>query len=761
MRQKYSGIRRLAAFLFIVPCLLSLFSSCAGKERKKAGESPAQQTDGPAFAGTQLDLGSLALCPAVEPRCGTDSLAFAAYGEGGLGLGRAKLSLGELAISSFEPFGAELNEDCVPLCGCLTKNGYAILLKNGKDGSLRLLTEHGECGDFEAIAGERFTPFDLAVTPDADGGTGTVWLASLDRLIALEGDFSLRLDQPSEDFIGSIAADGGDGLWMLTDGGIDHLDRNGAVTERIPRNGLNEASDLFRFGAANTLGCVTSRGAEIYGENGWETVLDFGQSGISLVSMQLLSLVNSECAVFAEHEENTLWLYRKTDKADPKDTLTLELVTFYEPDAAFKDQMIRFERDNPGLRVHLTNYSDTYADLADANAALSRDLVTGIYKPDIVWNVTDQVWRPMAEHGLTRDLSPYLDADPEVNRETLFGSVLRAMDDHGKIWGLPLSMRYDSLVAMNAVLASYAGPEFVGKTGWTLGEELDFLESLPPDVEAFYGRRQDLAPVRLTGWDDFRVFIDMDTMTASFDSPDAVRFFRYISTLPVTHEELLRVSPALAAFFSEGYEAHMDYYTNGKIALALLDFDDPMSWLSKDAIFMTDEVTMIGYPTSAAETEGGDVIAQPEKIFAVTSYSEHPDAAWTFIRTMLLGTDTVQGPVLKSVYDRRIQPEIGKTFAYYTDGSKQSFRVTEDNPIGKADPYPDKPGIRCTFDEEEAEKLKTVFDTVGAPHLSGISEAVSEIVAEELSAMSAGVSSPEDCAKRIQSRVSIWLAEHK
>jgi hypothetical protein len=78
-----------------------------------------------------------------------------------------------------------------------------------------------------------------------------------------------------------------------------------------------------------------------------------------------------------------------------------------------------------------------------------------------------------------------------------------------------------------------------------------------------------------------------------------------------------------------------------------------------------------------------------------------------------------------------------------------------------ANPYPDKPGICRTFDDEAAEKMRTFFDSVVAPHLSGISEDVSEIETGELSAISAGMASPEECAKKIQSRASIWLAENR
>ena len=38
---------------------------------------------------------------------------------------------------------------------------------------------------------------------------------------------------------------------------------------------------------------------------------------------------------------------------------------------------------------------------------------------------------------------------------------------------------------------------------------------------------------------------------------------------------------------------------------------------------------------------------------------------------------------------------------------------------------------------------------------------IQAIVAEELSALGAGVGTPEECAKKIQSRVSILLAENR
>jgi len=73
-------------------------------------------------------------------------------------------------------------------------------------------------------------------------------------------------------------------------------------------------------------------------------------------------------------------------------------------------------------------------------------------------------------------------------------------------------------------------------------------------------------------------------------------------------------------------------------------------------------------------------------------------------------------------------------------------------------PYP---GIVSDYTPEDAAKMEAILDSVGMPLLSVWKTDVREIIGEELSAFLAGVGTPEDCAAKIQSRVSLWLAEKR
>ncbi len=59
-------------------------------------------------------------------------------------------------------------------------------------------------------------------------------------------------------------------------------------------------------------------------------------------------------------------------------------------------------------------------------------------------------------------------------------------------------------------------------------------------------------------------------------------------------------------------------------------------------------------------------------------------------------------------------------------------------------------------------KMKMVLsDNAGEPFTDAFPPELYEIVKEEIDEYLAGMGTPEDCAKKIQSRVSIWLAEHQ
>ena len=74
----------------------------------------------------------------------------------------------------------------------------------------------------------------------------------------------------------------------------------------------------------------------------------------------------------------------------------------------------------------------------------------------------------------------------------------------------------------------------------------------------------------------------------------------------------------------------------------------------------------------------------------------------------------------------------------------------------------DEPGYIFEFTEEDAVRLKQDLDSHNVTRIAErLPSAVKAIVDEEISAYLAGGSTAEGCANAVQSRVFIWLAEHR
>ena len=114
-------------------------------------------------------------------------------------------------------------------------------------------------------------------------------------------------------------------------------------------------------------------------------------------------------------------------------------------------------------------------------------------------------------------------------------------------------------------------------------------------------------------------------------------------------------------------------------------------------------------------------------------------------------------PALESAFDAQLR-EYGylnrQAIVYFSGSTVGSER---DPDLTAADLK--QPGYIVWPEEEDFAHIRRLLNAAGYPMTDKLSPEITAIVEEELSVFAAGVGSAEDCAKKIQSRVSIWLAE--
>ena len=149
----------------------------------------------------------------------------------------------------------------------------------------------------------------------------------------------------------------------------------------------------------------------------------------------------------------------------------------------------------------------------------------------------------------------------------------------------------------------------------------------------------------------------------------------------------------------------------------------------------------------------------------ITKYAENLDAAWEAMKAILDpdGVEYYDGiPILRSTFDQMVEEYYSYRFEFYYDGSASWGTYDPDNPDDQRTTEDlDRPGVVTYFTKEDADRIKAFLDEPVSPVGGALNEEVSAIIREEVSAFLGGSVDAAGCAKRIQSRVSIWLAERR
>ena len=544
---------------------------------------------------------------------------------------------------------------------------------------------------------------------------------------------------------------------------------NSRIGEPIP---LPDGTRKIFFAPGYDLYVMTDSGIDGYAfdESGklsktGEPVVSFVNSDIGLAMTDVLSLLSPEMFLAKENGEDPSVthpiLYRRTEDIDLSNITTVRVAVSAMNSTADTVRMkaVLFNKSHTDVRMVIDNYSPTEdgPNLYNNEKRLALELTTGTYKPDLVICMQDgPVFKVGADHGLFRDLSAFTERPGILNRDNILGCVKRIYTDKdGRLFALTdrlYEMGIETILATTQMLGQYAD-----KGSWTLGEFLDFAESLPEDVVLMENLTRESASRKLLGAEGYASFIDMENGTCSFDDEVFTRYLMFLASLP-TQEEYRAHSPYDLA--NLGATEKYPYYRDGKIALASVNLYSLSRFIEVEAILGTKDWRMIGKPTSS----GYGTPIEGRAVFAMTAVDdEHVEAAWEVLEILLTpAREDEYGsgiPAFFEEFESDLSDLLQKKF-YIEYGGRGTRTASKD--FEWPEGYNHNPGIETALTEEDALHLRDLFDNrIGVPYDPAVSEDVTAIVNEEVSAFLGGLGTAEDCAKKIQSRVSIWLAEHR
>ena len=585
---------------------------------------------------------------------------------------------------------------------------------------------------------------------------GTVLMAADSRLLVLDDRLEMKTSLNAEEFIC--------GVGFLADGSPVYTvsEKAFALDPASWKEKLYAATpariQFFLIGGDGELYYDAQEGVFRWTPDG--PVLAMSKRNSSIPDgLSLLGVPDGENLLYRDSARKELTVVRHAPDIDLSDVKTITVAAVY-PLKQYVDARIKeYNRTHPELRVVIDDRSDPDFNTEGADQ-LAFEMVNGTSKPDILLSVgTDGAAKALLAKGWYIDLLPYLEKDPTVRADDLFASVKTAFTDKdGRLWAVAPYFNVRTVMGRRDVLGAYAD-----QGSWTLEEFVSFASTLPSDVAVGPYIRQD-AFSTILGAASFNNWIDYEAGTCDFTGEDFAALLRLIRSLPKDYDEYDRRYPYMEHAFDDGPDSP---FLNGKIVLAfyfLNGLQGCLSYQERFGTYGTDDLVFIGYPT--VNGRSSNVISAMEACM-ITSFCEDPDAAWDVIRCLftppeqdtdwLNGDAAMQCPSLKSTFALARQTwdayyicrNIENGYTSYVKRSEHSLEDLQkvNEVFALAPEYID--WIEAMLDDGDV-----------TPILDYTPGEIMEIIYEEVSAYLGKGNGEAECAALIQSRVSLWLAEH-
>ena len=243
-------------------------------------------------------------------------------------------------------------------------------------------------------------------------------------------------------------------------------------------------------------------------------------------------------------------------------------------------------------------------------------------------------------------------------------------------------------------------------------------------------------------------FIDKNTNTCNFNSPEFIQLLEVCNTYPDSDDaENWNDAQWEKYWAEENYQ-----YINDKTLFCDTYIYDLKSYLtSKVQYFDKDETTLIGFPTNTPDDNGGRFSS--DYTISISANSPSKDLIWEFCKSMLSKESqealSYTFPVYKDAFDK--QAEDALLPDYYMD--ENGKKVEEPRTIYRGEEEVKIP----EFKKADTDRVKSYIENIKVS--SYYDQKIYDITSEEAQKYFSGDQTAEKTAEMIQSRVSLYLSE--
>lgn len=312
---------------------------------------------------------------------------------------------------------------------------------------------------------------------------------------------------------------------------------------------------------------------------------------------------------------------KDTGRENPVPEVTTLIYAKISANGGEREPVDTFNRTHTDVQIEIRDYSDE-----NGCQRLLTELAAGRF-PDIIDLGGDLSaggcrlpYRMLAESGFLENLWPYIENDPDLGREGVVEAPLKAAEVDGGLYTIFSEVQIDTL----AGAASLVGD----RTSWSLDELRDAFAVMPEGstvVEYTYTRGQMFACIFGMNVDRY---VDWKSGTCSFDSEAFRSDLEFINSFPdkTGGESSWRETEAEIT----------KRKLNGLQMLSRICIVRPADMQYIDAFYgQGGRAVPVGYPVGDGSV-GSSFQIQGSSVLAMSSACQNKDAAWEFMRRLLL-----------------------------------------------------------------------------------------------------------------------------